>query len=230
MRHPRALQYPSHRGGGKITPLFCCERCLIQLYHESFFPYTAIFIKHRSLHCWADSIKKISIDHQTPPKTTESRCTQAEAAKIHLWTQSSPRPPRQQFHTRMGDQRGLQLCSQVIKGLFICSQAQVENAARDWPRTATEHKGDTAKKVTRCRHLARNCSERTKDFTSFTENKERRKVERKETNRSFMISLAEQSSQMVSAGLKSFLTVYFSILDFRLYFWLSNKQEVCQPC
>lgn len=68
---------------------------------------------------------------QTPPNTTESRCTQAEAAKIHLWTQSSPRPPWQQFHTRMGDQRGLQLCSQVIKGLFICSQVQVENAARD---------------------------------------------------------------------------------------------------
>lgn len=35
---------------------------------------------------------------------------------------------------------------------------------------------------------------------------------------------------MISAGLKSFLAVYFSILDFVLYFWLSNKQEIFQPC
>lgn len=64
-RHPRTPQYPSHWGGSKITPLFFCERCLTQFYHEFFFSYTATFIKHRSLHCWADSIKKISIDHQT---------------------------------------------------------------------------------------------------------------------------------------------------------------------
>lgn len=96
--------------------------------------------------------------------------------------QSSPTPPQQQIQTSTGDQQFWEcwsLCNQVIKGLLICSQLQVQSAAFDWPITATEHKGDTAKKVTKCSHLARNCSERTKDFTSFTENKERRKVERK---------------------------------------------------